>query len=96
MPMAGVDLGTVVTKQNSYLYYLDREGNIQLGRQINADSYSEWVSYEDIPENLIVDVARETADTYRLIPVDALGEAVIVLQPDCVVVIGGRRYRFQK
>lgn len=50
----------------------------------------------DIPENLIVDVARETADTYRLIPVDALGEAVIVLQPDCVVVIGGRRYRFQK
>ena len=53
MPLAGVDLGTIVTKQNSYLYYLDSDGNIQLGRQINADSYSEWVSYEDIPENLI-------------------------------------------
>lgn len=53
MPLAGVDLGTIVTKQNSYLYYLDNDGNIQLGRQINADSYSEWVSYEDIPKNLI-------------------------------------------
>lgn len=53
MPLAGVDLGSIVTKQNSYLYYLDGDGNIQLGRQINADSYSEWVSYEEIPENLI-------------------------------------------
>ena len=50
----------------------------------------------DIPESMIGDDTQGSDETYRLVPVDALGEAVITLQPGCVVVIGGRRYRFQK
>ncbi len=50
----------------------------------------------DIPENLIADDSRNECETYRLVPLDGLGEATITLQPDTVVVIGGRRYRFQK
>lgn len=49
----------------------------------------------DIPENLIGEEPQNSCETYRLVPVDGIGEAVIMLQPDCVVVIGGRRYRFQ-
>lgn len=53
MPLSGLDLSNVTTKQNSYLYYVDSDGNIQQSRRIYADTYSEWVSYDDIPENLI-------------------------------------------
>lgn len=47
----------------------------------------------DIPEEL---VCEEDPDTYRLVPVDALGEAPVVLKLGDVVVLGGKKYRFQK
>lgn len=47
----------------------------------------------DIPEEL---VCEEDPDTYRLFPVDAQGEAPVVLKLGDVVVLGGRKYRFQK
>ena len=49
----------------------------------------------DIPENLIGEEPQKPCEAYRLVPVDGIGEAVIMLRPDSVVVIGGRRYRFQ-
>lgn len=50
----------------------------------------------DIPENLIIGGSQKSCDTYRLVPVGGIGEAVIELQLGCVVVIGGRCYKFQK
>ena len=47
----------------------------------------------DIPEEL---VSEEDTDIYRLVPFDALGEAPVVLKLGDVVVLGGRKYRFQK
>ena len=40
-------------EQNSYMYYVDRTGEIQLYQSIYAETSSQWASYEDIPEDLI-------------------------------------------
>ena len=38
---------------NSYMYYLDENGDIQKLQNIFAENNREWAAYEDIPENLI-------------------------------------------
>ena len=38
---------------NSYVYYVDADGNIQKLQNIFAVNNREWADYEDIPENLI-------------------------------------------
>ena len=38
---------------NSYMYYLDENGDIQKLQNIFAENNREWADYEDIPENLI-------------------------------------------
>lgn len=38
---------------NSYIYYVDSNGNIQPLQQIYAEISSEWADYEDIPEDLV-------------------------------------------
>lgn len=40
-------------EQNSYLYYIDANGEIQLYQNIYAETSSRWAEYEEIPENLI-------------------------------------------
>ena len=40
-------------EQTSYVYYVDRNGDIQLLQQIHTVIDRQWVRYEDIPENLI-------------------------------------------
>ena len=40
-------------EQNSYLYYVDSKGEIQLYQNIYADTSSRWAEYEDIPQNLV-------------------------------------------
>ena len=40
-------------EQNSYMYYIDSNGEIQLYQNIYAETSSQWAEYEDIPENLI-------------------------------------------
>lgn len=40
-------------EQNSYMYYVDSNGEIQLYQNIYAETSSQWAEYEDIPENLI-------------------------------------------
>ena len=40
-------------EQNSYMYYVDSVGEIQLYQSIYAETSSQWASYEDIPEDLI-------------------------------------------
>ncbi len=40
-------------EQNSYMYYVDANGEIQLYQSIYAETSSRWAAYEDIPEDLI-------------------------------------------
>ena len=40
-------------EQNSYMYYVDSHGDIQLYQNIYAETSSKWAEYEDIPEDLI-------------------------------------------
>ncbi len=40
-------------EQNSYMYYVDSYGEIQLYQSIYAETSSRWAAYEDIPEDLI-------------------------------------------
>ena len=40
-------------EQNSYMYYVDASGEIQLYQNIYADTRSRCAEYEDIPEDLI-------------------------------------------
>ena len=49
--MASVDLP--VTDQNSYVLYLDNDGEVKELQRIFPENNSEWVPIENIPENLI-------------------------------------------
>ena len=40
-------------EQNSYMYYVDSLGEIQLYQSIYTETSSQWASYEDIPEDMI-------------------------------------------
>ena len=50
------------------------------------------VTVRDIPDELVSD----NANSYRLVPVDAAGEAIIELNLNEIVIIAGKRYKFQK
>ncbi len=53
LPQSNMDMEGYDHKENSTLYYVDSEGQIQVYQQIYAETSSEWASYEDIPVNLI-------------------------------------------
>ncbi|MBQ5866234.1 MAG: transglycosylase domain-containing protein [Oscillospiraceae bacterium] len=53
LPMASVDIDDYELEQNSYLYYLDSNGNIQKYQDVFAVTSSSWVDFEDIPEDMI-------------------------------------------
>ena len=50
-PMASVELP--VTDQNSFVLYLDNDGKLKELQRIFPERNSEWVDFEDIPQNLI-------------------------------------------
>lgn len=50
---ADLDLDDTVKESNSFVYYYDSDGNVQLQQKIFADVYNSWADYEDIPEDLI-------------------------------------------
>ncbi len=53
LPNAEYDPGSTSLDQTSSVYYVDSNGNIQLLQQINTAIKREWVSIEEIPEDLI-------------------------------------------
>ena len=53
LPQSNMDMEGYDHKENSTLYYVDSDGQIQVYQQIYAETSSEWASYEDIPTNLI-------------------------------------------
>ena len=50
---ACIDLSDTVKDSNSFVYYYDSNGNVQMQQKIFADVYTSWADYEDIPEDLI-------------------------------------------
>lgn len=53
LPAANIDMEGYDHEQNSYLYYVDENGQIQEYQKIFAATSSRWAEYEDIPQNLI-------------------------------------------
>ena len=53
LPMANIDIEDYDLEQNSYMYYLDSNGNIQKYQDIFAATSSAWANIEDIPEDMI-------------------------------------------
>ena len=53
LPDAYVDLENYSLEQNSYLYYVDSNGQIQEYQKVFAETSSRWASYEEIPEDLV-------------------------------------------
>ena len=53
IPNVSADLEAFEVDQTSFLYYVDNEGNIQQLQQIYTDTDRQWVSIEEIPEDLI-------------------------------------------
>lgn len=53
LPEAYVDLENYSLDQNSYLYYVDSDGQIQEYQKVFAETSSRWASYEEIPQDLI-------------------------------------------
>ena len=53
LPASSVDMEGYDLDQNSFLYYVDGDGEIQILQKIHAKESSQWVAYEDIPEHLI-------------------------------------------
>ena len=53
LPMADIDIEEYDLEQNSYLYYLDSDGQIQKYQDVFAATSSSWVDFEDIPEDMI-------------------------------------------
>ncbi|MBQ8359929.1 MAG: transglycosylase domain-containing protein [Oscillospiraceae bacterium] len=53
LPMADIDIENYDLEQNSYLYYVDSNGQIQKYQDIFATTSSSWANFEDIPEDMI-------------------------------------------
>ena len=53
LPDAIVDLDSYSLEQNSYLYYVDADGQIQEYQKVFAETSSRWANFEDIPEDLV-------------------------------------------
>lgn len=53
LPMADIDIAGYEIEQNSYLYYVDSNGQIQKYQDIFAATSSSWANIEDIPEDMI-------------------------------------------
>ena len=53
LPMADIDIEEYDMELNSYMYYLDSNGQIQKYQDVFAATSSAWVDFEDIPEDMI-------------------------------------------
>ena len=53
LPMAGMNIEDVEIDQNSFMYYVDQNGDIQVYQQIFASTSTKWADLEDIPDDLV-------------------------------------------
>ena len=66
LPEASLDLSDLSLDLNSTIYYVDENKQIQVQQEIDAEMDRKWVSYEDIPEDMIhAAIAVEDHRFYR-------------------------------
>lgn len=53
LPDANYSLENVLLDETSFVYYVDRDGNIQLLQQIHTAADRQWAPIDEIPEDLI-------------------------------------------
>ena len=53
MPNSSTDISSYAVDLNSFAYYVDHNGQIQLLQNIFSSNDREWVDFEDIPESMI-------------------------------------------
>ena len=53
MPQAGMQLEGLDADQDSYIHYLDNQGNIQTLQKIYAENSSQWAEFENIPKYMV-------------------------------------------
>ncbi len=53
MPQAEMDLNDYDLEKTSYIYYQDENGDIQVLQKVLSTADRQWVSYEDLPKDLI-------------------------------------------
>lgn len=53
IPNSGFELEGVTLDQSSFIYYMDKENNIQRMQQIYTNVNRVWVPYDEIPEDLV-------------------------------------------
>jgi len=53
LPMAGMNIEDVEMEKNSVMYYVDKNGDIQVYQQIFATTSTKWADLEDIPKDLV-------------------------------------------
>ena len=53
LPMADMAIEDVEIDQNSNMYYIDENGDIQVYQQIFASTSTKWADLEDIPKDLV-------------------------------------------
>jgi penicillin-binding protein 1A len=53
MPMAEMNLDDYILDKTSYVYCYDDKGNVQILQQIHSTTDRQWVSFEDLPEDLL-------------------------------------------
>lgn len=66
LPEASLDLSDLTLDLNSTIYFVDGSKQIQVQQEINAQTDRKWVSYENIPQNMInATIAVEDHRFYR-------------------------------
>ena len=53
MPLAEMNLDDYNLEKTSYIYCYDEKGNVQILQQIHSTTDRQWVSFEDLPEDLL-------------------------------------------
>ena len=53
MPKAEINLADYDLEKTSYVYYFDKDGNVQILQQLDTTMDRRWAPYEEIPQDLI-------------------------------------------
>ena len=53
IPLAEMNLDDYTLEKTSYIYCYDEKGNVQILQQVHSTTDRQWVSFEDLPEDLL-------------------------------------------
>ena len=66
LPQASLNLSELTLDMNSTIYYIDKDGQVQIQQRIDSSVNRDWADYEDIPEYMVnAAIAIEDHRFYR-------------------------------